>query len=62
MIKRSLAHPTPEERPVEKLRECAGCRGRFRGRELVEVMEDHENLTWFVGDELCRECAKRNGI
>jgi hypothetical protein len=33
-----------------------------RGRDLVEVMEEHENLTWFIGDALCRKCAKRHGI
>jgi hypothetical protein len=62
VIKRSLAHPAPEECPVEKLRECAECRGKFCGRDLVEVMEEHENLTWFVGDELCWEYAKGHGI
>jgi hypothetical protein len=25
-------------------------------------MEEHENLTWFIGDALCRKCAKRHGI
>lgn len=36
-----------------KTRECAGCTGRFRGRDLVEVVE---SLTYFEGDELCRDC------
>jgi hypothetical protein len=38
-----------------KTRECAGCSGRFRGRDLVEVQE---SLTYFEGDELCRSCAR----
>lgn len=40
--------------------ECADCRGRFLRRDLFEVGEDH--LTWFEGDELCRECAGKSGI
>ncbi len=36
-----------------KTGECAGCSGRFRGRDLVEVQE---SLTYFEGDELCRDC------
>ncbi len=39
-----------------KTRECAGCSGRFRGRDLVEVAPD--SLTFFEGDELCRPCAR----
>ncbi len=39
-----------------KTRECAGCSGRFRGRDLFEVGDD--DLTYFEGDELCRECAR----
>ncbi len=42
---------------------CDGCGGRFRHRQLVEVTEDHESLTWFPGDRLCRhECAGAHGI
>ncbi len=36
-----------------KTHECAGCSGRFRGRDLVEVVE---SLTYFAGDELCPSC------
>lgn len=46
--------------PVIKLRSCAGCRGRFQGRDLFEVGGD--NLTFFEGDELCRSCARNHGI
>ena len=41
---------------------CADCGKRFRHRELVEVTEDHESLTWFVGDELCESCAAQHGV
>jgi hypothetical protein len=39
-----------------KTRSCAGCSGRFRGRDLFEV--GAEDLSYFEGDELCRECAR----
>lgn len=42
-----------------KSRECAGCLGRFRGRDLLEVAAD--SLTFFEGDELCRVCAREHG-
>ena len=45
-----------------KTARCAGCGARFPRREIVEVHEDHENLTWFVGDELCRSCGIAHGI
>ncbi len=41
---------------------CAECNSRFLRRDLVEVTEDHESLTWFVGDELCRSCAIGHGV
>ena len=42
---------------------CADCRGRFRHRDLVELHEDnHDNLMWFHGDHLCRECAGAAGV
>jgi hypothetical protein len=41
---------------------CADCNRRFLGRDLYEVTEDHESLTWFVGDLLCRSCAIGHGI
>jgi hypothetical protein len=45
-----------------RLRECAGCRERFAGRDLHEVHEDHGSLAFFEGDELCGACAVRHGI
>jgi hypothetical protein len=42
---------------------CDGCGERFRYSELVEVMEDHDSLTWFPGDLLCiAECAGNHGV
>jgi len=46
--------------PVIKLRSCASCRGKFEGRDLFAVIDDH--LTFFEGDELCRSCARNHGI
>ncbi len=40
---------------------CSGCSERFRHRELTEVTEDHESLTWFPGDLLCDGCLRRCG-
>jgi hypothetical protein len=42
---------------------CVGCGERFRHRELLEVTEDHDSLTWFPGDLLCiAECAGNHGV
>lgn len=41
-------------------RSCAACGGRFVGRELNPVPDDH--MTFFGGDELCRPCGRRHGI
>ena len=41
-------------------RSCASCGGRFVGRELTPVPEDHE--VFFGGDELCRPCGRRHGV
>ena len=76
MINAHSAHSEPEKQPddlehvseitervlypVTKLRSCAGCRGRFQGRDLSEVGDGH--LTFFEGDELCRSCARNHGV
>jgi hypothetical protein len=41
---------------------CAGCGERFRRRDMVEVLEDHESLTFFAGDLVCEGCAGDHGI
>jgi hypothetical protein len=46
--------------PTTKLRSCASCGDRFGGRDLHPVRDD--NVTFFVGDELCRQCARRHGV
>ena len=45
-----------------RLRPCAGCGGRFIGRDLYTVMDWHESLTFFEGDSLCEECASNHGV
>ena len=41
---------------------CSGCGDRVRHRELLEVQEDHDSLTFFVGDLVCHECASAHGV
>jgi hypothetical protein len=41
---------------------CAGCGERFRRRDMVEVLEEHESLTFFVGDLVCEGCAGNHGV
>ncbi len=42
---------------------CDECGGRFLHRELVEVHKDHESLSHWPGDKLCRhECAGAHGV
>ena len=48
------------QRSGAKTLPCADCGGRFRGRDLIEVCDDH--LTWFEGDLLCRGCARSHGV
>ena len=40
---------------------CSACGDRFRHRELEEVTEEHNSLTWFVGDVLCPGCLLQHG-
>ncbi len=40
---------------------CSGCGDRVRHRDLTEVTEDHESLTWFPGDQLCDPCLHDHG-
>jgi hypothetical protein len=44
-----------------KTAECAGCGGRSRRRDMVEVL-DEDLLTFFEGDQLCRVCADNAGV
>lgn len=41
---------------------CSGCGDRVRHRDLVELHEDnHDGLTYFDGDLLCRRCTNAAG-
>lgn len=54
-------HPSTDECP--KLYPCSGCGSRFPARELVECVEDnHDDLTYFHGDHLCRRCTDNAGV
>ena len=41
---------------------CMGCGNRVRHRDLHEVHEDHESLTFFEGDRVCEGCAYAHGV
>lgn len=58
---RAWAKKNRPRRP--KLGTCDGCGGGFDSRDLVELHEDnHDNLTYFHGDRLCRGCAEWAGV
>ncbi len=59
---RHCSHVVAAERTAKKSSVCDGCGKRVWRRDLVEVNEDHESLTWFVGDLLCRPCARAHGL
>ena len=42
-----------------RLSPCAGCGGKFIGRDLYTVVGWHESLTFFEGDRLCRALGSR---
>ncbi|MDP9457162.1 MAG: hypothetical protein M3Q60_15600 [Actinomycetota bacterium] len=52
------SHVVAAQRTAKRSAVCDGCGVRTWHRDLVEVTEDHESLTWFVGDLLCRRCAR----
>jgi hypothetical protein len=43
-----------------KLNGCSGCAGS--SRDLIEVVEDHQSLTFFAGDMICPQCAADHGV
>jgi hypothetical protein len=61
---KSLAHPRTRVRPEKpKMAVCSGCGGKYPHRELIELTEDnHDDLTYFHGDHLCRSCADDAGV
>lgn len=58
----SCKHLLAAEIARQKSACCADCNRRALRADLVEVTEDHESLTWFVGDELCGSCAIGHGL
>ena len=58
---RAALNEVPAEKP--KTAVCAGCLGEYPRCEMVQLHEDnHDNLTYFHGDRLCRPCARSNGV
>ena len=56
------SHVVAAQRAARTSAECDGCGERVRRRDLIEVTEDHESLTWFAGDVVCRSCARGTDI
>jgi hypothetical protein len=61
------AHRKPEHRAARtakaKSSGCAGCSKSFPHRDLLELTEDnHDNLTYLHGDQLCEGCAAQHGV
>ncbi len=60
MDERILAHPRT---PTAKTAVCSGCGGKYPRKELIYLHEEnHDNLTYFHGDHLCRSCADDAGV
>ncbi len=55
------SHVVATSRVAKKSGVCDSCGERRWDRDLVEVNEDHDSLTWFVGDRLCRGCVRSFG-
>jgi hypothetical protein len=53
----------PRSRPAKpKTAPCDGCGKRLPLRDLLEVHDWHESLTFFEGDLICEECAGAHGV
>lgn len=52
---RVFIYPKPS-----RFRTCSGYSGRFAGRGLFEVWDDH--LTLFEHDEICGSCARHHRV
>ncbi len=55
------SHLIAAERVAKRSAVCDSCGERRWDRELVEVTEDDDSLTWFVGDRLCGGCLDSCG-
>ncbi|MDP9487228.1 MAG: hypothetical protein M3Q49_15850 [Actinomycetota bacterium] len=58
---RHCSHVVAAGRVAKKSGVCDSCGERRWDRELFEVTEDHDSLTWFVGDRLCGGCLSTHG-
>ena len=56
------SHLIAAQRVAERSAVCDSCGERRWCSELTEVTEDHASLTWFVGDVVCRRCARGTDI
>ncbi len=59
---RHCSHIVAAQRVGKRSGVCDGCGERAWRRDLIEVHEDHESLTWFAGDVVCRPCARGTDI
>ncbi len=55
------SHVVAASRVARRSAVCDGCGERRWDRELEEVTEDHDSLTWFPGDRLCGGCLNTCG-
>ncbi|MDP9476665.1 MAG: hypothetical protein M3R38_13435 [Actinomycetota bacterium] len=55
------SHVVAASRVAKRSAVCDSCGERRWDRELVEVTEDDDSLTWFVGDRLCKACVLDHG-
>ena len=55
------SHLVAATRVAKKSAVCDGCGQRRWNRDLDEITEDHDSLTWFVGDLLCSGCVRAHG-
>ncbi len=55
------SHVIAAERVARRSAVCDGCGDRTWWRDLSEVTEDDDSLTWFPGDRLCGGCLSACG-
>ncbi|MDP9476311.1 MAG: hypothetical protein M3R38_11645 [Actinomycetota bacterium] len=55
------SHVVAASRVAKRSAVCDGCGERRWDRELVEITEEDESLTWFAGDRLCKACVVAHG-
>jgi hypothetical protein len=55
------SHVVAAGRVARRIGVCDGCGERRWDRDLEEVTEDHDSLTWFVGDKVCGGCVGSHG-